>query len=227
VTDEGSAGRVGADRPSGDLLRDALRLIVITDAEMVSARSDGRTVRDVVEAAVEAGARAVQLRMKGSTAREIADAARALLPVIRSVDGLLFVNDRADVAAAVGADGVHLGPEDVPVGGVRRAFGPDLLIGYSTDDPGSARAATLAGADYLGCGAVFGTTSKDLGDEAIGLERLAAVVDASGVPVVGIGGITVERAAAVRAVGAAGVAVIGAVMAAPDPAAAVRGLLGR
>jgi thiamine-phosphate pyrophosphorylase len=199
---------------------------VVTDAAMVAARSDGRSVQEIVEVALEAGARAVQLRMKGASAREMADAARLLLPIVRSWDGLLFVNDRADVAAAVGADGVHLGPDDVPVGGVRSAFGPDLLIGYSTDDPRAARAAAAAGANYVGCGAVFGTTSKDVGGEAIGLERLAEVADAVTVPVIGIGGVTVERAATVRDAGAAGVAVIGAVMAATDPAAAVRGLLG-
>ncbi len=207
-------------------MRDALRLIVVTDAGMVGARADGLGLVEVVEAAVGAGARSVQLRMKGASAREAADAARSLLPVVRGHGALLFVNDRADVAAAVGADGVHLGPDDVPVAAIRRAFGPDLLIGYSTDDPASAQAAEAAGADYLGCGAVFGTTSKDVGGEAIGLARLREVVAAVEIPVVGIGGVTVERAASVRATGAAGVAAIGAVMAAADPAEAVRGLLG-
>lgn len=214
-------------RRSRDDLREALRLIVVTDAGMVAARGDGRSVQGVVEAAVEAGARAVQLRMKDAPAREMAAAARALLPVVHAAGGLLFVNDRADVAAAVGADGVHLGPRDVPVADIRRVFGDDLLIGFSTDDPTVARAAEAAGADYLGCGAVFGTTSKDVGDEAIGLGRLGEVSAAVEVPVVGIGGVTIERAASVREAGAAGVAVIGAVMASADPAAAVRGLLGR
>lgn len=207
-------------------LRADLRLIVITDAEMVAARGDGRALRDVVVEAVEAGARCVQLRMKGASARELAAAGRALLPEVRSRGALLFVNDRADVAASIGADGVHLGPHDVPVAGIRTAFGDDLRIGYSTDDPDLAREAEAAGADYLGCGAVFGTTSKDVGDEAIGLARLRTVVEAVDIPVVGIGGVTVGRAAAVRRAGAAGVAVIGAVMAAPDVESAVRGLLG-
>jgi len=204
---------------------DALRLIVITDAAMVDARGDGRTMRDVVSETLAAGGRAIQLRMKGATAREMAAAARELLPVVHAHDGLLFVNDRADVAAAVGADGVHLGPHDVPVAAIRRTFGPDLLIGYSTDDPAVARDAERDGADYLGCGAVFGTTSKDVGGEAIGAAGLKAVVDAVDIPVVGIGGITPDRAPQVVGTGAAGVAVIGAVMSAPDPGAAVRRLL--
>jgi thiamine-phosphate diphosphorylase len=203
-------------------LAEALRLIVITDELLAGERGAVETVHR----ALDAGARCIQLRRKGGAARETADVARALLPAVRAHDALLFVNDRADVAAAVGADGVHLGPEDVPLGAIRRAFGPDLLIGYSTDDPGTARRAVEEGADYLGCGAVFGTTSKDVGDEAIGLAGLRAVVEAVDVPVVGIGGVTPERAASVRATGAAGVAVIGAVMGAVDVGLAVRGLLG-
>lgn len=210
----------------GQHLSAALGLIVITDPGMVDRRADGRSLADVVAEACRAGARCLQLRMKHASARAQAEAARELLPVVKSHGALLFVNDRADVAAAVGADGVHLGPDDVPVAAVRRAFGNTLLIGYSTDDPGKARAAEHAGADYLGCGAVFGTTSKDVGDEAIGLDRLRAVVEAVRIPVVGIGGITPERADAVRGTGAAGVAVIGAVMAAPDVGNAVMGLLG-
>lgn len=206
-------------------LAEALRLIVITDDGMVAARGDGRTLRDVVHDALAGGCRAIQLRMKGASAREMADAARALLPSVHARDALLFVNDRADVAAAVGADGVHLGPDDVPVAAIRRAFGSDLLLGYSTDDPAVARSAERDGADYLGCGAVFGTTSKDVGDEAIGIGGLEAVVDAVDIPVVGIGGITPDRAPTVFGTGAAGVAVIGAVMSAEDPGAAARTIL--
>jgi len=217
--------REGASRGGATSLGDALRLIVITDAGMIGARTDGLTLLDVVSAALTAGCRAVQLRMKGGSARDMAEAARALLPHVHRHGALLFVNDRADVAAAVDADGVHLGPDDVPVAAVRRAFGPDLMVGYSTDDPARARSAARDGADYLGCGAVFGTTSKDVGDEAIGVAGLEAVVDAVDIPVVGIGGITPPRAPSVLATGAAGVAVIGAVMSATDPGSAVRRLL--
>lgn len=211
------------DRAGG--LVDALRLIVITDAEMVAARSDRRSVRDVVSETLEAGGRAIQLRMKGASAREMAAAARELLPLVHAHGGLLFVNDRADVASAVGADGVHIGPNDLPVTAVRKAFGPHLLVGCSTDDPVVARQAERDGTDYLGCGAVFGTTSKDVGDEAIGAGGLRAVVEAVDIPVVGIGGITPDRTRDVLDTGAAGVAVIGAVMTAGDPGSAVRRLL--
>jgi thiamine-phosphate diphosphorylase len=123
-----------------------------------------------------------------------------------------------------GADGVHLGPDDLPVAEARR-IAPDILIGYSTDDPAQAVAAERAGANYIGCGAVFGTTSKDAGGERIGVERLSQVARAVSIPVIGIGGITVENVNEVAAGGAAGAAVIGAVMSAPDPGAATRSLL--
>jgi thiamine-phosphate pyrophosphorylase len=124
----------------------------------------------------------------------------------------LFVNDRLDVALAAGADGVHLGPDDIPVDAVRRNVDRAFLVGYSTDDPDAGRRAAAAGADYLGVGAVYGTRSKEgLADEAIGPARVGSVARASGLPCVGIGGITLENAAAVAAEGA-GVAVLGAVM---------------
>jgi thiamine-phosphate pyrophosphorylase len=139
---------------------------------------------------------------------------------------LLFINDRFDVALAAGASGVHLGPEDLPVDVVRRCVGPDLLIGYSTDDPAAGAEAAEAGADYLGVGAVYGTTSKaGLELEAVGPERVGAVLRTAGVPGVGIGGIHAGNAAAVAAQGA-GVAVLGAVMHSLRPGEAVEDLLG-
>jgi thiamine-phosphate pyrophosphorylase len=107
-----------------------LRLIVITDRALATPRS----VTDVVRAAVAAGAPAVQLRDKHATARELADMARALAGITRPAGALLFINDRIDVALAAGADGVHLGPDDIPVDAARR-IAPDFLIGYSTDSP--------------------------------------------------------------------------------------------
>lgn len=204
-------------------LAGALRVIVLTDRGLAAPR----TVLDVVEEALAAGAPSIQLRDKGSTARELVALGRELRERTASYGALLWINDRADVAEAVEADGVHVGPSDLPVAAVRRVYGDRIRIGASTDQPDLARRLVDEGADYLGCGAVYGTTSKDVGDEAIGLGRLRAVVEAVHVPVVGIGGITSERAADVRATGAAGVAVIGAVMSASDVSGAVRGLLGR
>jgi thiamine-phosphate diphosphorylase len=200
----------------------ALRLTVITDRRLAGTRG----VVAVVEAALTGGCRAIQLRDKEASARELANMGRGLLPTVRAAGALLLVNDRLDVAMAIGADGVHLGPEDLPVEAARSVAPPGFLIGFSTDSPDVAREAESEGADYLGCGAVFGTRTKDVGDEAIGIHRLDEVARSVAIPVVGIGGVTppgAERIA--RATGAAGVAVIGAVMAAPDPEGAARRLI--
>jgi len=202
-------------------LGDALRVLVITDGPLAGARG----VIGVVEAALEAGARAVQLRNKGDDARRLLEVGRVLRRSTRAVGALLFVNDRLDVALVLGADGVHLGPDDLPVAAARAAAPPGFLIGRSADDPDVARRAVRDGADYIGCGTVYATRTKADAGDVIGLDGLARVVAAVPVPVVGIGGITPERGAEVAATGAAGVAVVGAVMAAPDPGASVRELL--
>lgn len=198
-----------------------LRLIVITDRVLAQPRD----VVDVVRACLEAGAPAVQLRDKDATARELFGQAIAIRALTATHGALLFVNDRLDVALAAGADGVHLGPGDLPLEAARRAAPAPFLIGWSTDDPEDARRAERLGADYIGCGAVFGTTSKDVAGERIGTERLAAVAAAVRIPVVGIGGIGPDNVGAVARTGAAGAAAIRSVMAATDPAAAVRTLL--
>jgi thiamine-phosphate pyrophosphorylase len=198
-----------------------LRLIVITDHALAAPRS----VIDVVRAALQAGAPAIQLRDKHAHARDLLAHAQALRALTREPDALLFVNDRLDVALAAHADGVHLGPDDIPLAAARRATPSGFLIGVSTDDPDRARAAQHDGADYIGCGAVFGTTSKDVGGEAIGVARLEQIVSAVDIAVVGIGGIDPSNIGQVAATGAAGAAVIGAVMKATDTATAVRKLL--
>jgi len=201
-------------------LRRQLRLIVLTHP-----RPAGGNLVDVVAECLEAGCRTIQLRDKQAPAADLYRQALDLLPLVRAHDALLFVNDRLDVALAAGADGVHLGPDDIPVEAVRARVPDTFRIGYSTDDPAVGRAAAAAGADYLGVGAVFGTISKaGLEDEAIGPKRVSEVVRAAGVPCVGIGGITLENAAAVAAAGA-GVAVLGAVMQAERPGDVVRDLL--
>jgi len=198
-----------------------LRLIVITDAELARPRD----VVDVTAEALAAGAPAVQVRAKGASARELLELGRRILPLARAHRALLFVNDRLDVALALGADGVHLGPEDLPVAAARRALGEGFLIGASTDEPDVARRLVADGADYIGCGAVYATSTKPDAGDVIGLEGLERVARAVDVPVVGIGGITVARSAEVAATSAAGIAVVGAVMAGPDARAAVVGLL--
>lgn len=202
-------------------LREALRLIVITDRGLARPRS----VLEVVALALSGGAGAVQLRNKGDSPRELAELGHALRGPTRDAGALLFVNDRLDLALVVGADGVHLGPHDLPVRAVRAAAPRGFLIGRSADDPEVAMDAVADGADYIGCGAVYATSTKPDAGDVIGLAGLRQVVEAVPVPVVAIGGITPERVGAVAATGAAGVAVVGAVMAAADPAAAVRSLL--
>jgi thiamine-phosphate pyrophosphorylase len=203
-------------------LEEALRLIVITDRALASPRS----VEEVVEEALSSGACAIQLRDKEGSARELLAQASRLRALTREWDALLFINDRLDVALAAHADGVHLGPDDLPVGEVRKVAPPGFLIGASTDDPEVARTVEAAGADYVGCGTVFRTTTKKDAGEVIGVDGLERVASAIRIPVVGIGGVTPEGAQLIAAgSGAAGVAVIGAVMAASDPGAAVRALL--
>ncbi len=202
-------------------LRERLRLMVITRPRPGS----GRSLQEVVRASLEAGATAIQLRHKGASATRLLRDARELLPVVRDHGALLLVNDRLDVALAAGADGVHLGPDDLPVAATRSAVPDDFFVGYSCDDPDEAIDAARAGADYLGVGAVYGTRSKEgLEDEAIGPERVGRVLRAAGLPGVGIGGITVDNAGPVYREGA-GVAVLSAVMDADDPAGVVRAIL--
>lgn len=198
-----------------------LRLIVITDAAIAAPRH----IHDVVREALAAGAPAIQLRDKAATARELFEQTRRLLELTRAHHALLFVNDRLDVALAAGADGVHIGPDDMPLAAARRAAPRSFLIGTSTDDPAVARHAQRDGADYIGCGAVFGTNSKDLGGERIGADRLRRVVESVAIPVVGIGGVDESNVHEVATAGAAGAAVIRAVMAARDIAGTVSKLL--
>ena len=198
-----------------------LRLIVITDRAL-AAPGD---VLDVTKEAIRAGAPAVQLREKHLPPRDVAPVARRLRTAAHAAGALFFVNDRLDLALAVGADGVHLGPDDLPVPAARGLAPPGFLIGYSTDEPAAAAEAIAAGADYVGCGAVYATLTKVETGAAIGLSGLAAVVQAVEAPVVGIGGITADRAAAVLGTGAAGCAVVSAVMAARDPARVVQAFL--
>ncbi|MHB1192626.1 MAG: thiamine phosphate synthase [Longimicrobiales bacterium] len=202
-------------------LREALRVLIVTDGRLAAPRR----VAEVVGAALEAGARSVQLRNKGDPARVLVEVGRELRALTRAHDALLFVNDRVDVALALEADGVHVGPHDLPVAAVRALTPPGFLVGRSADDPEVARIAVAEGADYIGCGTVYATTTKADAGDVIGLEGLSAVVRAVRVPVVAIGGITVERAREIVPTGAAGVAVVGAVMSAADPAEAVRRLL--
>ncbi len=175
-----------------------------------------------------AGARVLQVRLKPASTKEILAAARMARRVTRAVGALLVVNDRLDVALAVDADGVHLGQDDLPLADAAAALGarrPTMMIGISTHDLSQVSAAVRGGADYLGFGPVFATGTKANPDPVVGVAGLAeAVRVADTVPVVAIGGITLERARAVADTGAAAACAISAVNAAPDPGVAGQAL---
>ena len=186
--------------------------------------SGGRRSEEIVEAVLEAGVRVVQVREKQGPARRAWEIARAARAATSRHGALLLVNDRVDLALAVGADGVHVGQEDLPLAVARRLLGLDAVIGLSITDAIQLGAADARDADYLGVGAVFPTGSKP-GAALTGLPLLAASRRAHAVPIVAIGGVTSANAPDAIGSGADAVAVIGAIVAAPDPAAAARTLL--
>lgn len=200
-------------------LRDAGVYLVTEEA-----LSGARTSEQIAVAALDAGVRAIQIREKEGTARRALEIALALRGVTRERQALLLVNDRLDLVLAAGADGVHLGQEDLPVATGRAVLGPDALIGLSITDPEQLDGPDVRDADYLGVGAVFPTGSKP-DARYTGLELVAAARAAVDLPIVAIGGITVENAAAAVRAGADVLAVISAITLAPDPGRAARKLL--
>ncbi len=179
-----------------------------------------------MEAALDGGVDVVQLREKDADARTRYRLGRRLRELTAAAEADLIVNDRVDLAAALDADGVHLGQSDLPVEVARERLGDDAVVGCSTSTVEEAEAAVAAGADYLGVGAVYGTSSKDVADakDGVGPERVGEIARAVDVPVVGIGGIDASNAAPVVEAGASSVAVITAITGADDPAAAARDL---
>ncbi|NMB76981.1 MAG: thiamine phosphate synthase [Myxococcales bacterium] len=200
---------------------DLLALYLVTDAALAGERG----VIEVCRLALRAGVRLVQLRDKQASDAELIVQARALRALCREHGAYLLVNDRVEVAAAAGADGVHLGQGDAPPARARQRLGPDAIIGVSVRTPEEARRAERDGADYIAANLVFPTATKTDLPGPLGLAGVRALRDASHLPLVAIGGINATNAAEVVAAGADGVAVVSAVMAAPDPAAACRGLL--
>jgi thiamine-phosphate pyrophosphorylase len=196
-----------------------LRVYVITDRSF-----RGRSHEEVARAALEGGATVLQLRDKRAPARQLVEWARRILDLARQAKVAFVVNDRVDVALAAGADGVHVGEDDLPVADARRLLGPGRIVGASAGTVDEALRAEREGADYLGVGPVFPTATKPDAGDAIGLEGLRRIARAVRVPVVGIGGITAENAAEVVRAGAAGVAVISAVADAEDMREATRRL---
>lgn len=195
------------------------RLHVISDAR------GGRDALGAVAAAVAAGAPVVQVRAKDCTDRVLHDFARRVVELCSAAGVTCIVNDRVDVALAVGAAGTHLGAEDLPIDAVRRVAGPGHLIGGTARDPERAAALVAAGADYLGVGPGYRTVTKSGLPAPLGPTAIGAVARSVDVPVIAIGGITAQHVPELMAAGAHGVAVVTAISDAPDPAGATRTLL--
>jgi thiamine-phosphate pyrophosphorylase len=190
-----------------------LRFIAITD----NVRDGQAGLIERASAAARGGATCIQLRLKDVTARDLAALAEELM---RSLAVPLMINDRADVALAVGAAGVHLGADDIPVHAVRSFAPPGFIVGASVGSDDEVRNAE--GADYVGIGPVYASGSKKDAGKAIGLEEFSRLAAATGLPAVAIGGITQTNARAVIEAGAAGIAAIASVFGATDPLAAAR-----
>jgi thiamine-phosphate pyrophosphorylase len=195
-------------------------LCVITD-EVVS----GRSHEALGEAALRGGARFLQLRDKRGDLRRLLEAARTLLAACREAGAHLVINDRLDLALAAGADGVHLGQEDLPAALARPLLGGSRMLGVSINRPEEAAAAERDGADYLGAGPAYPTGTKERIRPVLGPQGLQAIRAATRLPILAVGGITLERVPEVLAAGADGVAVISAIVAAPDVAASTRAFL--
>ncbi len=162
----------------------------------------------------------IQLRDKTGSLRDLLPQARAIRGLCRARAALFIVNDRLDLALAAGADGAHVGQEDLPAEAARRLLGPGRILGVSTHSREQAEAAQASGADYIGFGPMFPTGTKDTGYGPRGLEGLKEARAAVSLPILAIGGITLENVAAVIGAGATAPAVISAIVAASDIAAA-------
>jgi thiamine-phosphate pyrophosphorylase len=182
---------------------------------------------DAVELAcilLGAGARIMQLRLKDTGSRDFLAAARAIAALCRERAAILIVNDRVDIAKLAGADGVHVGQQDLPLADARTIMGPDAIVGVSTHSVEQARAAEAGGADYLGFGAIYSGGLKNV-QNAQGLDRLRTVRSSVTLPIVAIGGITEATMPDVLAAGADAAAIITDVVRATDIPAKVRSLL--
>jgi len=181
----------------------------------------------LTDAYLAGGARFLQVRCKNAPSGAFLSTCEAVVARARQVGATVVVNDRADIAKLAGADGVHLGQEDLDPSSVRRLVAPSAIIGLSTHSPEQVRAAATLAVDYIAVGPVFGTATKETGYRAVGttlVSEAAAILRQAGIakPIVAIGGITLDRAPEVIAAGAASVAIISDLLATGDPEARVR-----
>jgi thiamine-phosphate pyrophosphorylase len=197
------------------------RLCLVADADLAS----GLNLLDKVVRSVHAGATVVQLRAKNLPTREFLELSLAIATKLGKINVPLIINDRSDVAMAGQASGVHLGQDDMPLAYARTLLGHGRLIGISVATVEEARSAWHGGADYIGAGPVFATSTKDCARPPIGLAGLQKIREAVKLPLLAIGGINARNAAEVMRAGADGIAVVSAIMKAPDPGQAAAELL--
>lgn len=183
-----------------------------------------RSPLEIAAAAFAGGAGVVQYRHKHATSRELFLWGQQLAALAREQGKVLIINDRADIALAVRADGVHLGPDDLPVSAARRLLGPTAIIGASAGTVDEAIEAEAEGASYLGVGCIYGTASKADAGDPVGPARVAEIRAAVRLPIVAIGGITAAHIPELVAAGADGIAVISAVTRARQMKTAAREL---
>lgn len=201
-------------------------LYVICDAEVCDRA--GWTLVDFAAACIDGGATFLQVRAKGASGAWLLNATTAVVRRAEAAGALIVVNDRADLACLAGAGGVHVGQTDLSPAAVRAVVGPEVVVGRSTHTPGQYEAAFGEPVDYVALGPVFATATKATGCDAVGLEGVrgaAARAQARGLPLVAIGGITLDRARSVRDVGAHSIAIISDLLATGDPAGRVREFL--
>jgi len=216
---QGAAGAWRALDASAN--RASERLAGITLCVLVDGGEDARRFGTLVEGLLDAGVRMIQVRDKSLTVPALVGRVRLAVELARrrsAADTLIIVNDRPDVAVAVGAGGVHLGSDDLPLDLVRRVTGPTAVVGCTAHDIGEALAAVRGGADYLGVGPCFPSSTKSFGSHA-GKEFLTEVAATIALPAFAIGGVTLDRLDDLRALGWQRVAVAAAITSAADPAA--------
>jgi thiamine-phosphate pyrophosphorylase len=180
--------------------------------------SKGRSPIAILREFLNGGVKLVQLRAKESSSAEFFSLAKEARQLTREAGATFIVNDRADIALAVGADGVHLGQDDLPLAAARKILGEEKIIGISTHDLAQAREAEAGGADYIGFGPIFGSTTKDTGYTARGLDMLREIRKAVKLPIVAIGGITEQNVAEAWKSGADAAAIISDLMTAENMA---------
>lgn len=202
-------------------MKDIGILHVITDTTLQTRF----THAELAALAIQGGADTIQFRQKQGTTRELLAAAQTVQTVCEAHGVPLIINDRADIALAVGAAGAHFGQDDLPVATGKQILPAETLLGASARTEPKILQAISEGADYIGFGPIYGTTSKPDAETAKGLDRLREISDSAACPVIAIGGISVETAGEVIRAGAHGIAVISAVCTHPEPDVATLALL--